>query len=262
MYQWNPNTCRWESTYMSPQNIGQYLYWNPWRGCTPITEACKNCYVKIGFVDKYHPFNYTNVEDGTVVEVCLQSDFFIKDADHLRDRAWKEIKEHGNLIFMIITKRADRIKDCLPEDWGDGYDNVILCCTAETQQRIDERLPLFLEVPCKHRWVAVCPLLEEVDLSKYLATGKIEGAEANGEKGFCGGTPRITRYEWAKSLSEQCAKYDVRFNLLWVGHNFVMPNGEVLKDYTKCYRSELADSLQLTHFKPIEFNLTTHKQIY
>lgn len=247
---------------LNAQNIGNYMYWHPWSGCTPITEACKNCRVSHSFRNEYYPFHLNGVKDGTVIEVCISSDFFLEDADHIRDMAWKEIKEHGNYIFLIITKRVNRIKQCLPKDWGDGYENVILCATTETQQRVDERLPILLEIPCKHRWVAVCPILEEVDLSKYLSTGKIEAVESLGEKGFRGGTPRVTKYEWVKHLYEQCAKYDVRFSLLWVGHNFEMPDGTILTDHTRCYYSPVADSLNLTHFKQIEFNLTTHKQIY
>lgn len=37
----------------------------------------------------------------------------------------------------------------LPDDWGDGYDNVNIGCTIENQEMADYRLPLFLSYPMK-----------------------------------------------------------------------------------------------------------------
>ena len=47
------------------------------------------------------------------------------------------------MSFFILTKRAERLKECLPDNWGDGYENVILNVTCENQKRADERIPLF-----------------------------------------------------------------------------------------------------------------------
>ena len=54
---------------------------------------------------------------------------------------------------------------------------------------------------------------------------------------------------------KQCIYYDVCFSVLYVGHNFIMPDGKVISDNCACYRSELADSLGLSYPKPITFNL-------
>ena len=63
--------------------------------------------------------------------------FFIPGADEWRKDAWAMIKERQDLEFMILTKRIDRFYESLPEDWGDGYDNVYLGCTVETQEIAD-----------------------------------------------------------------------------------------------------------------------------
>ena len=34
------------------------------------------------------------------------------------------IHRRSDLHFFMITKRPERILQCLPEDWGDGYENV------------------------------------------------------------------------------------------------------------------------------------------
>lgn len=46
---------------------------------------------------------------------------------------------------MFITKRIDRLQQCLPPDWGDGYDNVTICCTMENQDRVRLSLYLFIK---------------------------------------------------------------------------------------------------------------------
>lgn len=241
--------------YLQKYNFGENSrVWNPWRGCTKISEGCANCYVRRSFCREYRPFPYAEVLPGTIITVSLLSDFFLKNADGLREQVWQEIKAHPNLIFLIITKRVSRIQRCLPKDWGEGYDNVILCATAENQKRADERLPLFLDIPAKHKWITCSPLLEEIDLTKYLQPGKIELVETTGEVD-CRYKARPTKYEWSKSLSDQCKRYNTRFSQLYLGHNFILPNGQVVRDWTTWYGSKAADDLDLAYYKPIIFKL-------
>ena len=57
------------------------------------------------------------------------------------------IRCRRDVHFWIQTKRAERMADHMPEDWGDGWENVTLCVTTENQKRAEERLPLLLAVP-------------------------------------------------------------------------------------------------------------------
>jgi len=50
------------------------------------------------------------------------------------------IKRRPDLEFLILTKRIDRFPVSLPDDWGDGYENVNIGCTVETQSLADYRL--------------------------------------------------------------------------------------------------------------------------
>jgi protein gp37 len=111
------------------------------------------------------------------------TDLFLENADHLRSNVWQTIKAHPEIIFEIITKRVERIEACLPEDWGDGYENVIFCVSVENQRRADERIPLLQKIPAKHKWITCSPLLEEINIQKYLDEGFIEHVECCGEKG-------------------------------------------------------------------------------
>lgn len=234
-------------------NIGRIRYWHPWKGCKKISPACKNCFIK----------NFQTVEPcyaqppvcnfGDVVIVCLHSDFFIDEADAFRDDAWKEIKNHPEQIFLIITKRVERIMQCLPEDWGEGYDNVILSVTAETQELVDYRIPLFLQVPCKHKWLSCCPLIEPLDLEKYLATKEIEFVETCGEASPFD-VARPTYYEWVESLSKQCKDYNISFSFMKSGVKFIKDD-QILGEYCACYHSPIADSCNLDNAIPIKFIL-------
>lgn len=243
--------------YLQKHNFGNDTrIWNPWCGCKKLSEGCDNCYVLPHnvFRGEYYPFHHEEALPGTFITVSLRSDFFLKAADSFRDYVWQTIKAHPDLIFLIITKRVSRIQKCLPADWNAGYDNVVLCATVENQKRADERLSVFLDVPAKHKWVTCSPLLEKIDLTCYLSKHQIELVETTGERD-CKKKARPTKYEWSKSLSDQCKQYDTRFSQLYLGHNFIMPDGTVKRDWTSWYGSKAADDLDLSYYKPITFQL-------
>jgi protein gp37 len=149
-------------------------YWDPWVGCEKVSAGCLNCFIiepEFRFQGIYQQCFDDEKAYGNLVLTTLHSDFFIDKADEYRNAAWEFIKNKPNSLFLIVTKRVERIKDCLPADWNDGYDNVIISVTTETQEMIERRIPIFREVRAKHKWLSVSPLIEQVDLSKYLAEG-------------------------------------------------------------------------------------------
>lgn len=137
--------------------------WNPWHGCKRISEGCENCYmyyldslrgkdgaeiykVKNNFDYPLHKDRNGNykIKSGEYIRVCMTSDFFLKEADCWREEVWKIIKKRSDVIFILVTKRADRIEKCLPYDWNGGWENVWLNITCENQKRANERLPIYL----------------------------------------------------------------------------------------------------------------------
>ena len=118
--------------------------WNPWHGCHKISEGCLNCYMfrrdalydkDSTVVTKTAKFNapVKSKRDGSyaipsgIVYACMTSDFFIEEADEWRKDAWRFISERSDLHFVIITKRIHRFEVSLPDDWGEGYENVTVC---------------------------------------------------------------------------------------------------------------------------------------
>jgi protein gp37 len=127
------------------------------------------------------------------------------------------IKERSDLEFLFITKRIDRLEECLPEDWGDGYENVHIGCTVENQERADYRLPFFKAAPVRKKSIICEPLLERIDISPYLGPWVLE-VIAGGESGD---RARPCNYDWVLSLRKQCVASGVAFYFKQTGANFV-----------------------------------------
>lgn len=160
--------------------------------------------------------NY-KIEAGTLVFTCFTSDFFVDDADQWRADAWEIIKQRQDLIFYIFTKRIDRFTISLPDDWGNGYENVIIGCTVENQDRADYRLPILKNLPIKHKTIICAPLLESINLANYLDSS-IEEVAASGESG---NEARICDYQWILDIRQQCIDADIPFCFHQTGANFV-----------------------------------------
>ena len=153
--------------------------WNPWHGCVKVSPGCKFCYMfrdkerygqdpskVIRSVTKFHDplkWNDTNLS-GNKIFTCSWSDFFIEEADKWRPAAWNIIKNTPELNYQILTKRPERIKDCLPDDWDNGYKNVWIGISVEDQNTANERIPILNQLPAYLKFISFEPLLEAIDL--------------------------------------------------------------------------------------------------
>ncbi len=209
--------------------------WNPWHGCHKTSPGCANCYMhrrdqSVGrdpeVVYKTQAFDLPVKKDrsgeyklagGRELFTCGTSDFFLPEADGWRREAWEFIRLRADIKFLIITKRIHRFMVSLPDDWGEGYDNVCIGCTVENQQYADERLPLFLSAPIAHRVIICEPLLEGIELSRYLGPG-VDEVVAGGESGM---DARPCDYRWVLDLREQCVASGVPFWFKQTGRYFL-----------------------------------------
>lgn len=158
------------------------------------------------------------VPSGTTIFTCFTSDFFHPDADEWRPEAWAMMKERSDCRFYMITKRPDRFFVGLPEDWGDGYDNVTVCCTCENQAWTDRRLPVFLELPIRHKEIIHEPMVGPVNIEQYLEKygNEIECVTVGGESGE-GPEIRPLNYGWVIETQMQCTIYRVPFHFHQTG---------------------------------------------
>lgn len=210
--------------------------WNPWHGCTKLSEGCLNCYVyridaKHGrdssIVAKNSDF-YAPIErrrsgeyripGGETVYTCFSSDFFHEAADGWRGEAWRMMRERSDLNFFFITKRILRFYECIPPDWGRGYPNVSIACTAENSLRAAQRLPVYISAPIVQKSLACEPLLEYIDLSPYLSSGSVTRVVAGGESGE---QARPCDYRWILALRDCCREFGVQFYFKQTGARFI-----------------------------------------
>ena len=159
--------------------------WNPWRGCHKYSEGCRFCYIHKGDAKRGVDTNVVTKADnfcapverykrgdkkgeykmksGETVYLCFSSDFLLPDADQWRSDCWRMMRERPDLNFLFLTKRIERFVDCVPDDWGDGYENVTVGCTVENQAEAYRRLPLFDTLPIVHKNVILQPMLEKMN---------------------------------------------------------------------------------------------------
>lgn len=202
--------------------------WNPWHGCHKISAGCKHCYVyredaafgaslPSSEVHRTSSFALPVKRDrhknwkfpaGTEFALCFTSDFLIEEADGWRSEIWDIIRMRSDCRFFFFTKRIERLASCLPDDWGDGYDNVAVGCTVENQDRADYRLPIFLSVPIRHRLIIAAPMLERIDLRAYLNPAAVEQVSLGGESGRYA---RPLDFDWVLDMQRQCRQARVPF---------------------------------------------------
>lgn len=213
--------------------------WNPWHGCRRCSPGCEHCYMfyldrtradRDGGeirsngdalfrypVSKDRKGNY-KVRPGERLRVCMTSDFFLEEADQWRDGAWAMIRARPDVRFWLLTKRPERVMDCLPDDWGDGWPNVMLNVTAENQAMADRRLPILRDIPARHKGVCVAPWIGPVSLEPWLSEGWLEEVCAGGEN-YDGARP--CRFEWVEALRAECVRHNTTFCWYETGTVFV-----------------------------------------
>lgn len=165
---------------------------NSWWGCARVSPGCENCYAEtfakrtghavwgVGagrreFGDKHwnEPRKWNAAAEKSqrrhrVFCASMADVFDLNAPPGARERLFALIRETPWLDWQLLTKRPQNVLAMLPADWGDGYENVWLGCTAEDQKRADERLPILISIPAKIRFVSYEPALEAVDFSSWI----------------------------------------------------------------------------------------------
>lgn len=243
--------------------------WNPWHGCHKLSEGCLNCYVyRIDAMygrkpDEVKPtgqfwlpiqktktgeYKY-HKNPNEYVMTCFTSDFLLPEADIWRIDAWKMMKERADLKFMFVTKRIDRLESVLPNDWGDGYDNVHITCTIESQRTANYRLPIFDSLPIKERSICIEPILEPINLNLNSMKHKPMHVLVGGESGS---NARECRLSWIHDIRNQCI--DACIENFWfkqTGANFVFDTRNPVEYWkvTRHLQYSTANSFRLSYGK-------------
>lgn len=230
---------------------------NPWWGCARVSRACVRCYAEAWAKRTGHEVWGKNATRRMLsddhwrgpIRWDRQAEFLgerhrvfcgsmcdvFEDRDDLvepRRRLFDLITETPNLDWLLLTKRPENILDMVPAHWHsnlvDGAawpENVWTGTTVENQECADGRIPHLLNVPAPVRFLSMEPLVEQVDISAFLATSG-DGVEdrpwgstaawviCGGESG--GGAVRMDP-DWARSVRDQCAAAGAAFHFKQTG---------------------------------------------
>ena len=206
--------------------------WSLISGCTPVSPACDNCWLR-AMNDRFKKGDFTNIqicEDRLNIPLktkkptvfAVWSDLFHESvpADFIT-LAFEVMESCPQHTFLVCTKRPERIESVLYGQEGTFYlgggdyiPNVYLGATVENQEMADKRIPELLKCRPFKLFLSVEPMLERIDLGRWLPYGKVQTVYqaiiAGCESGH---HARTTDEDWLIDLREQCIEAGVP---LWV----------------------------------------------
>jgi protein gp37 len=205
--------------------------WNPWMGCHKVSQGCKHCYaetlvvnrMRLGAVWGAHGnrrrtgkgiWNRPPMWDRDAAmarEVrrvfCASLADVFEDEEgpnEWRPDVWAMIRSTPNLDYQLLTKRPENIERMLPDDWGDGYENVWLGTSIE-DNRVAERSPILAAVPAVVHFISYEPAIGPMD---EVPIDGIEWVIAGGESG-----PgyRPMDLDWVRDCRSRCESSGTAF---------------------------------------------------
>lgn len=201
---------------------------NPWMGCAKASAGCAHCYAELLVTDRMNmpglwgpnssrrktgagiwskPAAW-NREASTARRIhlvfCASLCDVFEDhpqANSIRPQVFDLIRRTPWLHYQLLTKRPENIAKMLPDDWGEGWENVWLGTTVE-DSRVAWRIDYLREIPATVRFVsyepAIGPLAGHADL-----TG-IDWLIYGGESG-----PNFRPHDpqWARDMIPWCEQF-------------------------------------------------------
>lgn len=251
--------------------------WNVARGCTKVDEDCKFCYMYRDSFNstRYDPLNVVRTK--TVFDLPLKlkepskiftsslTDFFHEAIDSYRHEAWDIIRKCPQHTFQILTKRPERIMQHLPEDWGEGWDNVWLGTSIGSQNAAQRMIDMSLVAHAGVKFLSLEPLHGPIKLGaikKYFESLKgelyvlpafdwvIVGGESGNETGKYRYRP--CELEWIESIVKECQFNNIPVFVKQLGTHLAKQMG--LKDRHGGNIDEWPEHLRIREF-PLPVNL-------
>lgn len=174
--------------------------WNPWLGCTKVSQGCKHCYAETLMDTRWQKvqwgpqgerirtsdanwrlplrWNQQAIDEGRRYRVFCGSlcDVF-EDKPNQREQlsAWRKqlfelITATPNLDWLLLTKRPElvmtpAVTSLFPKTWqGQLLENIWIGTSVEDQESADKRIPELIKIPAEIRFLSVEPLLGPVML--------------------------------------------------------------------------------------------------
>jgi protein gp37 len=229
-----------------------HLTFNPWSGCTKVSEACSFCYAEAApaprrrgavwgptaerklALDSYWrgpiKWNAVAADAGVRLRVFCASmaDVFEDrpDLEPWRLRLWDLIGRTPNLDWLLLTKRPAKMASWAQEHgW---LDNAWAGVSIENQKNGQSKIWHLLRVPAKIRFLSCEPLLGPLDFSAMTTDppgsgfalmdglGRIDGSDPQISWIIVGGESgplaRPMHPAWARAIRDQAKKAGVAFH--------------------------------------------------
>jgi protein gp37 len=208
--------------------------WNPFVGCSMISEGCRNCYAmalayRLAEMGNKTYNNLTkkntkgkavwsgqirmnskNVlnkpllyKQPSIFFVNSMSDFFHDNAtDAMRIEALEIMKNTPIHQYQILTKRPENVKNFFDKNNIKCPDNVWLGATVE-DGRVKDRLDYVRKYPSKIRFVSIEPLTAQMGKQSYK---DLSWVITGGESGHYA---RPCNPDWLREIRDDLLKFEV-----------------------------------------------------
>ena len=188
-------------------------------GAIKSTKADKGYNVEMGrrvfgsdYWNKLLKWNQMARDKNSIVMVFTSSmaDNFEKHPTTAREleKLWSYIRKTPNIHYQLLTKRAERIRESLPEDWYEyenGYPNVWLGVSVESNEvayRFNDHLA---DIPAAVRFMSYEPAIGPLtDIRWEQLDWLIAGGESGPQR-------RPFEHDWARYVHQQCKVHGVAF---------------------------------------------------
>ena len=204
---------------------------NPWMGCSKASPGCAHCYAetlitnRMGRPGLWGPkarrqvtseanwkkpvaWNAQAEREGKRIKAfCGSLCDWAEDhptPEATRPRLWELVRNTPFLDWLLLTKRAERIAACLPDDWENGYPNVWLGVSIESND-YRWRADHLRQVPAVVRFISYEPALGPLD---QLDLKGIDWVIYGGESG-----PKFRGHnlDWPRQMRDLCRAVGVAF---------------------------------------------------
>src|SRR5690606_37793521 len=199
--------------------------WNPVTGCTKISAGCDNCYAA-RLSERFrnvpgHPFEQgfdltlrperllqpLSWRKPKMIFVNSMSDLFHKQIPRgFIDKVFETMEKANWHTFQILTKRSSLMRDYVNARYKNARcpEHIWLGVSVEDGTK-KSRIEHLRKTSATVRFLSIEPLIGEMGI---LNLSGIHWVIVGGESGP---GARIMRYEWVKSIRDQCASEGVPF---------------------------------------------------
>jgi protein gp37 len=215
--------------------VAELRDWSPVIGCASASPGCENCRAIIvangAMQNEFREHGLTKqgaVEwtgrthidatrlreplecvERTVFAVVPFGDLFFESVPEAWiDLVFSVMEQSPRHAFQLQTKRARRMRDYVAARYSGQSPprNLFLGVNVESQDYVS-RIDHLLETPAAARYLTIFPPMSEIDLTPYLATGRIAQVLVGQEPW------RPSKAEWVERIQRDCVAHNVPYTL-------------------------------------------------